>query len=162
MSLTHSEIFTAAESILKQTPFRTKFERENFLYSTSSGPRLLVALCNDIIDLNEQHENATTEWIKAAILVEMNIINNRIKELQIEFPNINTALEESEGQYWTEHLAQKAAIEAICMKVSVENMTRMLALPAEMYEEAITRCQTLLNVINKTTRAAERKADTRT
>jgi len=159
MSLTQSEIFTAAESLLKQTPFRTKFERENFLYGSSSGPRLLVALCNDIIDLSDQLDNAQAEWLKAGILEEMNIINEKIIELQTEFPDIRNNLEDAEGQHWMEHLAQKAAIEALCQKVSVENMTQMLALPTELYEEAITRCQTFLNVINKTTQLAERKAD---
>jgi hypothetical protein len=35
----------------------------------------------------------------------------------------------------------------------------MLNLPLPIYEAAITKCQTYLNVISKTTRAAERKAN---
>ena len=50
-------------------------------------------------------------------------------------------------------------MEAICQDVTVANMDQMLKLPAELYEEAIVKCQTFLNVINKVTRIAERKAN---
>jgi thioredoxin-like negative regulator of GroEL len=38
-------------------------------------------------------------------------------------------------------------------------MGQMLKLPAELYEETIGKCQSFLNVINKVTRIAERKAN---
>jgi hypothetical protein len=90
----------------------------------------------------------------------MNIINGRIAELQAEIgTDVATAVEDAEPQFWVEELARKAAIEALTQSVSVENMAQMLKLPAELYEQTISRCQTFLNVINKTTRLAERKAN---
>ena len=73
--------------------------------------------------------------------------------------DVATAIENAEPTYWVEQLAKNAAVEAICQNVSIENMGQMLKLPAELYEQTVTRCQTFLNVINKTTRLAERKAN---
>ena len=161
MSLTQNEILNNTRGVLKQVPFRTKFERENFLYGTHSGPRLLVTLCHDIEFLNTEYNRAVNEWEKAPILEEMNIVNAKIAELQQEIgADVRTAIEDAEAQFWVEELARKAAIEALCQTVTADNMGQMLKLPAELYEETITKCQTFLNVINKTTRLAERKANT--
>lgn len=160
MPLTQNEILNNTRAVLKQVPFRTTFERENFVYSVASGPRLLVSLCQEIEFLNGELEKATTDWQKQIVLDEMNIINARIAELQAEFgTDVAKAIEDAEPQFWVEELAKNSAVEAICQKVSIENMGQMLKLPAELYEQTITRCQTFLNVINKTTRLAERKAN---
>jgi hypothetical protein len=161
MALSQNEILNYTRTILKQVPFRTKFERENFIYGTASGPRLLAVLCQEMEILNKEYENATVDWIKDNVLTEMNIINDKIKSVmdELSITDVAEAIETAEADYWVEELAKQAAIEAICQKVSVENMTQMLRLPTELYEETITRCQTFLNVINKTTRIAERKAN---
>lgn len=160
MPLTQNEILNNTRSVLKQVPFRTNFERENFVYSVASGPRLLVSLCQEMEFLNSELEKATTDWQKQIVLNEMNIINGRIAELQAEIgTDIATAVEEAEPQFWVEELARKAAVEALTQNVTTENMAQMLKLPAELYEQTISRCQTFLNVINKTTRLAERKAN---
>lgn len=160
MALTQNEILANTRSVLKQVPFRTTFERENFVYSTATGPRLLVSLCQEMEFLNSELEKATTDWQKQIVLNEMNIINGRVAELQAEIgADVATAVEAAEPQFWVEELARKAAIEALTQSVSVENMAQMLKLPAELYEQTISRCQTFLNVINKTTRIAERKAN---
>lgn len=161
MALTQNEILNGTRGLLKQVPFRTNFERENFIYGASTGPRLIVSLCQEMEFLNSQYEGATLDWIKENILTEMNVINDKIKEIQTELgiTDLTKAIEEAEPAYWVEELAKKAAVEAICQKVSIENMDQMLKLPSELYEETITRCQSFLNVINKTTRLAERKAN---
>ena len=160
MPLTQNEILNNTRAVLKQVPFRTNFERENFVYSVASGPRLLVSLCQEMEFLNSELEKATTDWQKQIVLNEMNIINGRIAELQTEIgTDIATAVEEAEPQFWVEELARKAAVEALTQNVTTENMAQMLKLPAELYEQTISRCQTFLNVINKTTRLAERKAN---
>jgi hypothetical protein len=160
MLLSQNEILHNSRSVLQQVPFRTTFERENFLFSSSTGPRLLVTLCHDVEFLNGEYDKATTDWSKKAILDEMNKINEKIRELQAELgTDINQAIEDAEAQFWVEELARTAAIEALCQAVTTENMGKMLKLPAELYEETITKCQTFLNVINKTTRLAERKAN---
>lgn len=160
MSLTQNEILNNTRSVLKQVPFRTTFERENFVYGVATGPRLLVSLCQEVEFLNSEHDKATSDWQRDIVLAEMNIINARIAELQTEIgENVTTAIEEAEPQFWVEELARKAAIEALTQSVSAENMGQMLKLPAELYEQTISRCQTFLNVINKTTRVAERKAN---
>ncbi len=161
MSLTQNEILNNTRGVLKQVPFRTNFERENFLYGSHSGPRLLVALCQDIEFLNGEYNRVVNEWEKASLLEEMNIINAKIIELQQEIgADVRKAIEDDEPKFWVEELARKAAIEALCQEVTSANMEQMLKLPAELYEETITKCQTFLNVINKTTRLAERKANT--
>lgn len=160
MSLTQNEILSNTRKVLKQVPFRTTFERENFLYGSHTGPRLLVVLCQDIEFLNNEYSRVLTDWEKASILEEMNIVNAKILELQEGIgEDVRKAIEEAEPQFWVEELARTAAIEALCQSVSKENMGQMLKLPAELYEETITKCQTFLNVINKTTRLAERKAN---
>jgi hypothetical protein len=160
MALTQNEILSNTRAVLKQVPFRTNFERENFVYNVTTGPRLLVSLCQEMEFLNSELERATTDWQKQIVLNEMNIINGRIAELQAEIgTDVAKAVEDAEPQFWVEELARKAAIEALTQSVSVENMAQMLKLPAELYEKTISRCQTFLNVINKTTRLAERKAN---
>jgi hypothetical protein len=160
MPLTQNEILANTRTVLKQVPFRTTFERENFVYSVANGPRLLVSLCQETEFLNSEYEKAKSDWEKENILKEMNIINARIAELQAEVgTDVAAAIEEAEPQFWVEELARKAAIEALTQNVTTENMAQMLKLPAELYEKTISRCQTFLNVINKTTRMAERKAN---
>lgn len=160
MPLTQNEILANTRSVLQQVPFRTTFERDNFVYGAATGPRLLVSLCQEMEFLNSEHDKATTDWQKQTVLAEMNIISTRIAELQTEIgTDVAAAIEAAEPQFWVEELAKKAAVEAICQKVSIENMGQMLKLPAELYEQTISRCQTFLNVINKTTRLAERKAN---
>lgn len=161
MALTQNEILNNTRSLLKKVPFRTNFERENFVYGVATGPRLLVTLCQEMEFLNSQYEEAKHDWIKENILTEMNTINAKIDEViaELGITDLSKAIEEAEPAYWVEELAKRAAVEAICQKVSIENMTQMLKLPSELYEESITRCQTFLNVINKTTRIAERKAN---
>lgn len=158
--LAQNEILHNTRSVLQQVPYRTTFERENFLFSSATGPRLLVTLCHDVEFLNGEYNKASTDWEKTALLDEMNKINAKIKELQTELgSDIAQAIEEAEPQFWVEELARKAAIEALCQAVTTENMGQMLKLPAELYEETITKCQSFLNIINKTTRLAERKAN---
>ena len=158
--LAQNEILHNTRSVLQQVPYRTTFERENFLFSSATGPRLLVTLCHDVEFLNGEYNKASTDWEKTALLDEMNKINAKIKELQTEpGSDIAQAIEEAEPQFWVEELARKAAIEALCQAVTTENMGQMLKLPAELYEETITKCQSFLNIINKTTRLAERKAN---
>jgi len=160
MSLTQNEILSKAIGLLKQVPYRTEFERENFLFGTISGPRLLIALCKEIDSLNTQYEKSTQDWMKSSILEEMNIINVKIEELSAEYGlNLREELEKAESAHWVEELARQASVEALCQEVTPENMGTLLKLPAELYEEAITKTQQYLNVINKTTRIAERKAN---
>lgn len=158
--LSQNEILFNTRGVLQQVPYRTTFERENFLFSSSTGPRLLVTLCHDIEFLNGEYNKASTDWDKNALLDEMNKVNDKIKEMQAELgTDVKQAIEDAEPQYWVEELARKAAIEALCQSVTTDNMGQMLKLPAELYEETITKCQTFLNIINKTTRLAERKAN---
>lgn len=160
MPLSVDEILDNSRTLLKSVPFRTKFERENFLYGSASGPRLLVILCQEIEGLNNLLNQTGNDDEQAALLEEMNIITNKINELKSEInSDLGTALEEAESEFWVEHLARKAAIEALTQKFTFENMEHMLKMPAELYEETITKCQSFLNVINKTTRLAERKAN---
>jgi hypothetical protein len=160
MALTQNEILNNTRAVLKQVPFRTNFERDNFVYGVASGPRLLVSLCQEMEFLNTEANSATNDWSKASIVDEMNIINAKIAELHAEVgSDVRTALEAAESEFWVEELAKKAAVEAICQTVTVANMEQMLKLPAELYEASIVKCQTFLNVINKTTRQAERKAN---
>jgi len=160
MQLSQVEVLASSRALLKNVPFRTKFERENFLYGSASGPRLLVILCQEIEALNNLFEQTSNEDELASVLNEMNIILEKINELKAEIgTDIETALENAEPEFWVEALARKAAIEALTQKFSFDNMEQMLKLPAELYEETITKCQSFLNVINKTTRLAERKAN---
>jgi len=147
-------------SILSQVPYRTNFERENFLFSNQEGPRFLIALCRDIEFLNVEYAKSMNELEKAAILAEMNIISAKIEEVKTTIgDDITKAIEDAEPQYWVEELSRRAAVEALVQKTTPENMGQMLKLPAELYEEAITKCQYFLNVISKVTRQAERKAN---
>lgn len=160
MSLSQNEILAKTYALLKQAPYRTTFERENFLYTTTSSPRLLIELCLEVEKLNNEYSAATQDWQKTAILDEMNIISARVDELQAEVgSNLRAALEDAEPEYWVETLARDASVEAICQAVTVHNMSTLLKLPAELYETTITKTQQYLNVINKTTRIAERKAN---
>jgi hypothetical protein len=160
MAKTQNEILAATDAVLSQVPFRTKFERENFLYGAFTGPRLLVALCKEIEALNKMYAASILEYEKNSILEEMNILAERAEEIKQEIGvDIKQAIEDAEPGYWVEEMARRSAVEAICQKVSVETMDQMLKLPSELYEETITKCQTFLNVINKTTRLAERKAN---
>lgn len=160
MALTQYEILAKTRNLLGQVPYRTTFERENFVYGNLSGPRLLIELCKEIERLNSVLDGSKQEWERSAILTEMTILTDKVAEVQKEVgKNVAKALEDAEGEYWVGELARKAAVEAICQTVTTENMGHMLKLPAELYEEAITKCQTFLNVINKTTRLAERKAN---
>lgn len=157
---TQYEILLKSRSLLGQVPFRTTFERENFLYGNLSGARLLIALCKEIESLNLLLDASKQEWERTSILNEMNIISAKIAEVENEVgTDVAKSLEESEPEFWVGELARRAAVEALCQAVTTENMGQMLKLPAELYEDAITRCQTFLNVINKTTRLAERKAN---
>jgi len=160
VSLTQNEILNNTRAVLKQVPFRTNFERDNFVYGVATGPRLLVSLCQEMEFLNNEADKATNDWSRDAIIEEMNTINAKIAELQAEVgSDVRTALEAAEPAFWVDDLAKKAAVEAICQSVTVANMDQMLKLPAELYEDTIVKCQTFLNVINKTTRQAERKAN---
>lgn len=160
MALTQYEILAKTRNLLGQVPYRTTFERENFVYGNLSGPRLLIELCKEIERLNSVLDGSKQEWERSAILTEMTILTDKVAEVQKEVgKNVAKALEDAEPEYWVGELARKAAVEAICQTVTTDNMGQMLKLPAELYEEAITKCQTFLNVINKTTRLAERKAN---
>ncbi len=160
MALTQYEILAKSRKFLSQVPYRTTFERENFLYGNLSGPRLLIAICKEIENLNSLLDVSKQEWERTSILNEMNILSEKADEVQKEIgKNIAKELETAEPEFWVGELARKAAVEALCQTVTTENMGQMLKLPAELYEESITRCQTFLNVINKTTRLAERKAN---
>lgn len=160
MALTQYEILAKTRNLLGQIPYRTTFERENFVYGNLSGPRLLIELCKEIERLNSVLDSSKQEWERSAILTEMTILADKVTEVQNEVgKNVAKALEDAEPEYWVGELARKAAVEAICQTVTTDNMGQMLKLPAELYEEAITKCQTFLNVINKTTRLAERKAN---
>ena len=52
MALTQYEILAQTRSLLGQAPYRTAFERENFVYGNLSGPRLLIELCKEVERLN--------------------------------------------------------------------------------------------------------------
>lgn len=160
MSLSQNEILAKAVDLLKQVPYRTNFERENFLFSTTNGPRLLVELCKEIQRLNNEYTAESSDWKKEIILEEMNLISARVDEIVVETgTDIRAELEKGEPDHWVETLARHASVEALCQEVTPENMSTMLKLPAELYEDAITKTQQYLNVINKTTRMAERKAN---
>lgn len=160
MAKTQNQLVAEARAVLGQVPFRTKFERENFLYGAFTGPRLLVALCKEVEALNGLYTAAVQEYEKNSILEEMNILMARAAELKEELGvDIKQAIEDAEPGYWVEEMARRSAVEAICQAVTTDTMDQMLKLPSELYEETITKCQTFLNVINKTTRLAERKAN---
>lgn len=160
MPLQQNDILHTVRSILSQVPYRTTFERENFLFSNQEGPRFLVALCRDIEFLNAEYVKSTNDLEKAAILAEMNVIAAKINEVKTDIgDDIAKAIEDAEPQYWVEELSRRAAVEALVQQTTAENMAQMLKLPAELYEEAITKCQHFLNVIGKVTRHAERKAN---
>lgn len=154
------DIVNSARGIQARMPFRTNFERENFLLNTVEGPRLILILCQDIEQLNTYYENCRFDWEKQQVLAEMVIINAKIQELIEEYgEDIAQAVEEAEPTYWAETFARNSAVEALTQKMTHDNMADMLNLPLPIYEAAITKCQAYLNVITKTTRAAERKAN---
>jgi len=154
------DIVNNARNIQSGVPFRTDFERENFLFNTVEGPRLLLVLCQDIEQLNQVYENCRFDWEKKQVADEMAIIGEKIKELQEQYgPDIARAVEDDEPNYWAETLARRAAVETLTQKMTHDNMADMLNLPLAVYEAAVTKCQTYLNVVSKTTRAAERKAN---
>ena len=145
MSLTSDQIIANSRSLLAQVPFRTTFERENFLFNSLSGPRLLVALCQDIENLNEVYTGSPSAIERTAVLEEMNIISAKIAELTQEIvTDVRTALENAEAEFWVETLARKAATEALAQQFTFANMEQMLQMPAELYEETIVKCQSFL------------------
>lgn len=155
-----TDIINAVRSIQAKIPYRTKFERENFLFNRVEGPRLITVLCEDINQLYTQYNNCLYDWQKEQIQEEMNIVKAKLDELIAEYgSNVASAIEDAEPAYWEETLARRGVVEALIQKVSYDNMANMLQLPVPNYESAITKCQTYLNSISKTTRAAERKAN---
>jgi hypothetical protein len=82
MPLQQNEILFSTRNLLKQVPYRTTFERENFLFNSQGGPRLLVTLCQDIEFLNSEYLKVSNDWEKEAILAEMNAVNAKIVELK--------------------------------------------------------------------------------
>lgn len=160
MSNSAEDIVNSTRGIQSGVPFRTNFERENFLFNTVEGPRLILVLCQDIEQLNQLYENCRFDWEKKQILDEMIIVNSKIKELLEQYgDNVAQAVEDDEPNYWAETLARRAAIETLTQKMTHDNMADMLNLPLQVYESSVTKCQTYLNVVSKTTRAAERKAN---
>ncbi len=160
MTNSAEDIVNNARTIQSRVPFRTNFERENFLFNTVEGPRLLLVLCQDIEQLNNVYENCRFDWEKTQVLNEMEIVNAKIQELQEQFgDDIAQAIEDDEPNHWAETMARLAAIEALTQRMTHDTMADMLNLPLPVYETAITKCQTYLNVVSKTTRAAERKAN---
>jgi hypothetical protein len=106
------------------------------------------------------YENCRFDWEKKQVLDEMTIVNNKVKELQEQYgTDIARVVEEDEPNYWAESMARRAAIEALTQKMTHDTMADMLNLPLPIYEAAVTKCQTYINVVSKTTRAAERKAN---
>jgi hypothetical protein len=115
MPLQQNEILFSTRNLLKQVPYRTTFERENFLFNSQGGPRLLVTLCQDIEFLNSEYLKVSNDWEKEAILAEMNAVNAKIVELQAEIgSDLAKAIEEGEPAFWVEELARRSAIEALC------------------------------------------------
>ena len=160
MSNSAEDIVNNARNIQAGMPFRTDFERENFLFNTVEGPRLILVLCQDLEQLNSVYENCRFDWEKKQVLDEMTIVNNKVKELQEQYgTDIARVVEEDEPNYWAESMARRAAIEALTQKMTHDTMADMLNLPLPIYEAAVTKCQTYINVVSKTTRAAERKSN---
>tara|TARA_B100002019_G_C21234063_1_gene581734 strand:+ start:167 stop:691 length:525 start_codon:yes stop_codon:yes gene_type:complete len=166
MTKSAEEIMNDVWEIQSEVPFRTKFERENFVYNDAEGPRLVLILCQDLTQLYQHQIQCGSEWEKQAVIKEMNIVleklNEVMGELGVSDPKAFVeALEEAEPDYWSETLSRRAAVEALASKMSTDNMSDMLNLPLEVYEQTIQKCQTYLNVVNKTTRQAERVANRR-
>jgi len=167
MTKSAEDIIKTIHGIQAAVPFRTNFERENFVYNEAEGPRLVLILCHDVNKLYQHYDtNCQTDWEKEACAKEMNIVQEKINEVMAEL-GLNTpeefvnALEEAEPEYWSETLSRRAAVEALSAKMTTDNMSDMLNLPLEIYEETIMKTQTYLNVVNKTTRGAERTANRR-
>ena len=157
---TANDIISAVHSIQTKIPYRTQFERENFLFNRVEGPRLILVLCEDLNNLYSVYENSTHDWQKTQIQEEMTIVKAKLDELIAEHgSDVAAAIESAEPAYWEETFARRGVVEALIQKVSYDNMANMLQLPMQNYEAAITKCQTYLNSISKTTRAAERKAN---
>lgn len=167
MTKSAESIINEVRNVQSGVPFRTSFERENFVYNEAEGPRLVLLLCQDLTQLFNHHETACqSEWEKEAVLKEMNIVQNKLNEVMEELGVTNPeefvdALEQAEPEYWSETLSRRAAVEALSNKHSTANMSDMLNLPLEVYEQTIMKTQTYLNVVNKTTRVAERTANRR-
>ena len=85
MSNSAEDIVNNARNIQAGMPFRTDFERENFLFNTVEGPRLILVLCQDLEQLNSVYENCRFDWEKKQVLDEMTIVNNKVKELQEQY-----------------------------------------------------------------------------
>lgn len=149
-----------AVDILSKLPLRTNFERENFLFNTVEGPRLIQVLCDEVVALQEQYLSESKEWQRTRIVNEINIINSKIASLIEQYgTDVAAAIESADSDFWTETYARRGAVEAITQQLTNANMQSMLNLPMPLYETAITKCQTYINAITKTTRAAERKAN---
>lgn len=149
-----------AVEILSKLPLRTTFERENFLYNTVEGPRLIQVLCDEVVALQDRYLHENKDWQRVRISNEINIINSKIEQLIEQYgSDVAAAIESAEENFWTETYARRGAVEAITQQLTNANMQSMLNLPMPMYEAAITKCQTYINAITKTTRAAERKAN---
>lgn len=166
MTKSAESIINEVYNIQSNVPFRTNFERENFVYNEAEGPRLVLILCRDLTQLFHHHENCESDWEKEAVVKEMNIVQDKLNETLEEIGANNpdefiNALEEAEPEYWSEALSRRAAVEALASKMTTDNMSDMLNLPLEVYEQTIMKTQTYLNVVNKTTRNAERMANRR-
>lgn len=149
-----------AVEILSKLPLRTNFERENFLFNTVEGPRLIQTLCDEVVVLQEQYLSEPKDWQRARIVNEINVINAKIESLVEKYgSDVAAAIESADADFWAETYARRGAVEAITQQLTNANMQSMLNLPMPMYEAAITKCQTYINAITKTTRAAERKAN---
>jgi hypothetical protein len=162
MSKSAEDIMGEIRGIQSGIPFRTKFERDNFLYNEAEGPRLVLLLCQDIDQLFNHYETSCrSDWEKQAVINEMVIVQDKINNLleDIGKDNLVEALEEAEPEYWAETLSRRAAVEALSNKMTSANMNDMLNLPLNVYENTIIKTQTYLNVVNKTTRGAERVAN---
>jgi hypothetical protein len=150
--------------ILENVPFRSNFERDNFLLNKTSGPRLLVAIGEEITRLNLQlNSPGLQEFMKKRILGEVKVLVEKFDSLQAELgatpENIANLIEENEEEYYAEKLARIAAVETLVQETTVENMDLMLNLPVEVFEKAIFKCKSYINVVGKTTREQERKAN---
>ena len=150
-------------AILENVPFRTEFERENFLLNKTSGPRLLVAIGEEIASLEVRLNSTVPSFLQTRIKREIEVLTSKFNELAQELgataSNIAELLEENEADYYADKLAKIAAVETLVQETSVENMDLMLNLPVEVFEKAIFKCQSYINVVGKTTREQERKAN---
>jgi len=145
--------------LMDLTPFPvpSNYELENF-YASSAGvsfPRRIIEVVNQI----RYFESSTPESAFDKSVKEANIqtLTSYLEKYDLDSlcESVET-WEQTEAEYWIDHLGKTAAVELIAEgKISKHTMEKMTKLPEEGYIKASQLCVQLANAIRTTTIKAE-------